>query len=90
MMRLGVTVIAAALVISLAGIQSALAVGYERYDTSGVPRDRTPVYPQTTKGFYQAAKKASLVDKCPEVLDEVAFFVRDVLSQFGITKHTRP
>jgi FlaG/FlaF family flagellin (archaellin) len=87
-MRLRATIIAAALLISLAGIQSAFAVGYEHYDSSGVPQDRTPVYPQTNKGFYQAAKKASFAEKYPDMLDQFAFFVRDVLSQFGITHHT--
>ena len=89
-MRLRTTIIAAALLVGMAGIQSAFAVGFERYDRSGTPQERKQVYPQTTNGFVQAATKASFAEKYPDVLDEVALFVRDVLSQFGITDHTQP
>ncbi len=89
-MRKGATIIAAALLICLAGTQSGFAVGSEHYDSSGVPQNCTPVNPQTVKGFFHAVHKAGFVERYPAIIDEVAFFVRDVLSQFGIAEHTNP
>ena len=63
----------------------ALAVGFERYDVSGTPDPSNKVIQYGTKNTYGAIKDASLTDKLPAALDEVAFFVKDLLGQFGLT-----
>ncbi|HMK34987.1 MAG TPA: hypothetical protein VK463_07975 [Desulfomonilaceae bacterium] len=66
---------------------SAFSVGYERYDlaeNSGAKRKtivQTVDYDQERSSFFK---------KCPAVLDEIAFFVRDLLSQFGLTQSGKP
>jgi hypothetical protein len=81
-MRLKAMVIAVMVV--LVGTGSALAVGYDRYVVNGPSQvgydDKAGSYSDLEK----ALKKASLVEHYPKLLDEVAFTVKDILSQFGL------
>ncbi len=75
-------IIGIALIMVFTGIGSAFSVGYERYDAAAVSRV-SPKKGMQTVSYQQ--ENSSFLKKCPAMLDEVAFFVRDVLSQFGLT-----
>lgn len=62
----------------------ALAVGVEKYDASGVPDAANKVEENGSKNVYGALKQVSFVDRVPAVIDEIAFFVKDILGQFGL------
>lgn len=85
-MRVRILVIAMALLLLCAGTGNVLAVGYESYNTAGCSQAKPKIYPQTERGLYDAIKQASFLEKCPLVIDEVAFAVKDILSQFGLAK----
>jgi hypothetical protein len=76
-----------ALIVVIAGAGSVSAVGYERYDSATV--SRTPPKKGMQTVSYQQ-EGSSFFKKCPAVLDEVAFFVRDILSQFGLANSKKP
>lgn len=81
-MRFYVAILALAVAVILVQPHGASAVGYERYEVSNGHVSRSGVPPKSG-----ALKKATFWEKCPAVLDDVAFFVRDVLSQFGLAEH---
>ena len=62
----------------------AMAVGMERYDVSGNPDPSNKVVKYGSGNIYGALKEASMTDKLPNALDEIAFFVKDLLGQFGL------
>ncbi len=62
----------------------ALAVGMEKYDVSGTPDPSNKVIKYGSNNVYGAIKDASMTDKLPAALDEIAFFVKDILGQFGL------
>jgi hypothetical protein len=87
-MRLKVMVIA--VVVVLIGTGSALAVGYERYVVNGSPQGVSGDKARTCVSLERALKKASFVEHYPKVLDEVAFTIKDILSQFGLVDKQSP
>ncbi|MGD9817647.1 MAG: hypothetical protein AB7V04_03000 [Desulfomonilaceae bacterium] len=76
--------VAVCLLILLMALGTAMAVGFERYDVSGVPDPSNKVVENANRNVYGAIKQASFSDHVPAVLDEISFFVRDVLGQFGL------
>ena len=88
-MRVKFIAITAASVLLL-GTVGLHAVGYESHDARVDRPSQARVYPKTGQGVCEAIKDASFVQKYPEIIDEVAFAVRDILSQFGLGKHTNP
>lgn len=64
----------------------ALAVGFEKYDVSGTPDPSNKVVQYGSKNVYGAINEASLTDKLPAALDEISFFVKDILGQFGLSE----
>jgi len=89
-MRVKFMVIVTTLFVLLIGAGYVLAVGYESYGTTAERHSKAKVYPQTERGLCEALKHASFVEKYPSVIDELAFTVRDILSQFGLAKSTTP
>ncbi len=89
-MRVKFIAIVTSLIVLLLAAGSVLAVGYESYGTTVDRQSRTKVYPRTEKGLCEALTKASFVEKYPAIVDELAFTVRDILSQFGLAKNTKP
>jgi len=77
--------IALILIFSCAG--NAFSVGYERYDAPEGPASSSK---NGMKVVNYRPENSSFLKKCPAVLDDVAFFVRDVLSQFGLTNSRKP
>jgi hypothetical protein len=80
-------IVGIALIMVLVVTGGAFAVGYERYDDAAVSRVRPKTGMQTVS--YQQ-DSASFFKKFPAALDEVAFFVRDILSQFGLANSKKP
>lgn len=74
-----------ALMFVLTASHSVYAVGYERYPANGVEETQSKAKSDEAEGLCQAVKQAAFVEKVPAMLDQVAFFVRDVLAQFGLT-----
>lgn len=81
-MRFFAIILALALTVFVLQPQLVSAVGYERYDVSNGQISR---HDSQQKGDVQ--KKEPFWNKCPAVLDNVSFFIRDVLSQFGLAEH---
>lgn len=85
-MSLSKRVLGIALILVFAFTGSAFSVGYERHDT--------PVSASSSRKGMQAvtyeAETESFLRKFPALLDEVAFLVRDLLSQFGLTNSRKP
>lgn len=81
-MKFFVLMVAVALALLAFQPNQASAVGYERYDVSNGHLTK-PGVPQQN----DAPKKPAIWEKYPALLDDVAFFVRDVLSQFGLAEH---
>lgn len=73
-----------AVMVVLVGTGSALAVGYERYVINGPSQGGYDDRAVSHASLEKALKKASFVEHYPKVLDEVAFTVKDILSQFGL------
>jgi len=64
-----------------------MAVGYEKYDSSGNPISKTENGSKNTESVGSALEKATFAQKYPQIIDEVTFFIKDVLSQFGLTEN---
>lgn len=82
-MRKGTRIISVVLIILLVGPMTALAVGYEQYRPAGSKA-------QETCGWWGALKKGLFVEKYPGLIDEAAFAVKDLLSQFGVVDKKTP
>jgi len=89
-MRVKFIAIVTSLIVLLIAAGGVLAVGYESYGVKTDRQSTTKVYPRTEQGLYDALKNASFVEKYPAYIDELAFTVRDILSQFGLAKNTNP
>lgn len=63
-----------------------LAVGMEKYDVSGAPDTANKVVENGNANVYGALRQASFVERVPAVIDEIAFFVKDILGQFGLAE----
>ncbi len=83
-MRYAMKLTAVSAFVLMLAIGTAFAVGMEKYDASGAPDTSNKVVENGTKNVYGALKQVSLVDKVPVVLDEISFFVKDLLEQFGL------
>jgi hypothetical protein len=80
-------IVGIALILVLVGTFSAFAAGYERHDSGTISRS---VSKKGIKTVSYQDENSSLFKKCPAALDEVAFFVRDILSQFGLANSKKP
>ena len=89
-MRVGITLLAISLMVLSVGSGNVLAVGYESYGSSGERQSKSTIYPRTEMGLYNALKRASFIERYPSVLDEMAFTIRDILSQFGLAENRTP
>ena len=78
------------IVITLLSVTLAMAVGYEKYDSSGNPISGTENRSNQEASVSSALQKATFADKYPELIDEVTFFIKDLLSQFGLTENKNP
>jgi len=83
-MTFRVAIFTLALLFILTASHSVYAVGYERYEVNGAQETQSKAKSDGAEGLAQAVKQATFVEKVPAVLDQVAFFVRDVLAQFGL------
>lgn len=81
-MRFFAIILSLALAVLILQPHLASAVGYERYDVSNGQGSRADTLQKS-----DAPKKPAFWEKYPAALDDVAFFVRDVLSQFGLAEH---
>lgn len=73
--------------ITLLSVNVAMAVGYEKFDSSGNPISKTENGPKYGEGVGSAIEQATFAKKYPQMIDEVTFFIKDVLSQFGLTEN---
>ena len=73
--------------ISFVSVNVVMAVGYEKYDSSGNPMSKTENSAKSDENIGSAIEKATFVKKYPQIIDEVTFFIKDVLSQFGLTEN---
>lgn len=64
-----------------------MAVGYEKYDSSGNPISKPENKVKQAECVSSAIQEATFSQKYPQIIDEVTFFIRDVLSQFGLTEN---
>ncbi|MCX5861831.1 MAG: hypothetical protein WCG29_06775 [Desulfomonile sp.] len=87
-MKIAATLLAVLLISSFVGASTAVAVGYERYDVPASAQPEPKAGGQSAPSLYKAIQNATFVEKYPAIIDEVAMFVRDVLSQFGLDKKT--
>jgi len=78
------------IVITLLSVTLAMAVGYEKYDSSGNPISGTENGSKQEPSVSSALEKATFADKYPELIDEFTFFIKDLLSQFGLTENKNP
>jgi hypothetical protein len=79
-------IVGLALILTFSCAGMAFSVGYERYDAI----DSTASSKKGTRTVSYESETASFLKKCPALLDEVAFFVRDMLSQFGLANSRKP
>lgn len=86
-MKFSATILAIALVFLVAVQSNVYAVGYERYEVNGSEEKQAKSTASSGKELYKAVKEATFVEKVPVVIDEVAFFIRDILGQFGLRSH---
>jgi hypothetical protein len=86
--RRGTRIICVVLIILLVGPMNALAVGYERYRPTGYVEAQAKA--QEACGWWGALKKGLFVEKYPGLIDEAAFAVKDLLSQFGVLDKKTP
>jgi hypothetical protein len=77
-MRYVIKSMAVILLLFLLSLGTALAVGFEKYDISGAPDSSNRALENG------AMKQSSIIDKAPAAIDEITFFVRDILGQFGL------
>jgi len=83
-------VVVTCLIVVFLGTGSARAVGYERYNANGTCRTESPRKSKSFKSFQKALQEASFLEKYPAFIDQAAFFVRDILSQFGLVNKKAP
>lgn len=83
-MKLSAIVLTAVFLCAVGGTQYADAVGFERHVTEDSSALDSKAGPQNGHSFVEALKKAAFVEKIPEVIDQVAGFVKDVFGQFGL------
>jgi hypothetical protein len=79
-----------AVMAAFAASGSAFAVGYERYTVDGTPKRITHSSAKSCKSLDRALAEATFLKKYPGWIDEASFFVKDVLSQFGIVDKKGP
>jgi len=72
------------------GTGIAAAVGYERLEVNNAAQKKATTKPAPSQDLGKALREASFIDKCPALIDQAVFFVKDILSQFGITKTKAP
>jgi hypothetical protein len=82
--------LALAVIAIFAASGSALAVGYERYTVNGTPKRVTPAKGKRCTTLNGALAEATFLKKYPGWIDGAAFFVKDILSQFGIVNKKAP
>lgn len=73
--------------ITLLSAGTVMAVGYEKYDSSGNPISKPENNAKQAESVSSAIQEATFSQKYPQIIDEVTFFIRDVLSQFGLTEN---
>jgi hypothetical protein len=89
-MRSVLRLLATVTLVVFLGTGIAQAVGYERsYPENGVAA-KTAVKLESPPGIVTALKEASMVGKIPSFVEDVATFVKDILSQFGILDKKAP
>jgi hypothetical protein len=89
-MRLLYMLMVVALLALFLGTGVASAVGYDRYEVDNGAATKSAAKPGPSPDLGTAVREASLLDRCPAVIDQVVFFVKDILGQFGITKPKAP
>ena len=90
MMKYLGTIITISVMVLVLAAGNALAVGYERYEPGGSSAVGTAKATSARPDLYTALKDASLVEKCPALLDQATSFVKDILGQFGLTDRKAP
>ncbi|MGC8660873.1 MAG: hypothetical protein ACP5U1_17605 [Desulfomonilaceae bacterium] len=73
--------------ITLLSVNLVMAVGYEKFDASGNPISKTENGSKYGESWGSAIEQASFAKKYPQIIDEATLFIKDVLSQFGITEN---
>jgi hypothetical protein len=58
--------------------------GHDRHDMKSSNQTHSKAAKQSYGDGWSSFKKATYLDKIPSTLDEIAFFVRDFLGQFGV------
>lgn len=76
--------------ITFLSVSVVMAVGYEKYDSSGNPVSKTDNDSKQDQSISSTIEKATFVKKYPQIIDEVTVYIRDVLSQFGLTENKTP
>jgi hypothetical protein len=87
-MSKGPRIVAVVLIILLMGSVNALAAGYEQYRPTGSIEPQTKAPEEC--GWWGTLKKGLMVEKYPGLIDEAAFTVKDLLSQFGVLDKKTP
>ena len=85
-MRFFCALMVAALLTSFIGTGTATAVGYDSYEVTNGVTTKSTAHSAPATDLGKALREASFVDQYPKVIDDVVFFVKDILGQFGITK----
>ncbi|MDA8407184.1 MAG: hypothetical protein M0T73_10065 [Deltaproteobacteria bacterium] len=73
------------ILITFLGVSVVMAVGYEKYDSAGNPISKMDNESKQDQSMSSAIEKATFAKKYPQIIDEVTVYIRDVLSQFGLT-----
>lgn len=73
--------------ITLLSVNVVMAVGYEKYDSSGNPVSKFGDDAKQGECFSSEIEKSTFSKRYPQIIDEVAVFIKDVLSQFGLTEN---
>ena len=89
-MKYGMTVLGLVLAITFFSYGSASAVGYEKRYTTPSPNAASAKARSYHRSLVDKLEEASLVEKCPALIEGFAEAVRDILSQFGITDKRAP
>ncbi|MCA1962102.1 MAG: hypothetical protein LDL33_15070 [Desulfomonile sp.] len=89
-MRVLRTSVIVATLMAFFGTGIAAAVGYERLEVNNTAQKQTAAKAAPSKDLGKALREASFIDKCPALIDQAVFFVKDILGQFGITKPKAP
>ena len=78
------------LIVVFAAAGGAWAVGYERYPVHPSAKRVSQKKAKNCTSLEKALSEATFWDKYPQWLDQAAFAVKDVLSQFGIVDKKTP